>query len=86
MHTIGKTFTFTPTAKKRISKNMISEPRNFEHLIHTETEAEAEKIFRDWNPSAGKLPGERARAFREITCRGTAGVAWEIGEMPIVLT
>ncbi|ORZ27638.1 kinase-like domain-containing protein [Lobosporangium transversale] len=54
----GKTFTFTPTTKKRISKNMISEPKNFEHLIHTETEAEAELIFKEWirNPSAGKLP------------------------------
>lgn len=39
---------------------MISEPKNFEHLIHTETEAEAEQIFKEWirNPSAGKLPGE----------------------------
>ncbi|KAF8927228.1 hypothetical protein BGZ52_004713 [Haplosporangium bisporale] len=37
---------------------MISEPKNFEHLIHTETEAEAEHIFKEWirNPSAGKLP------------------------------
>ncbi|KAG0049734.1 hypothetical protein BGZ83_005441 [Gryganskiella cystojenkinii] len=37
---------------------MISEPKNFEHLIHTETEAEATQIFKDWmrNPSAGKLP------------------------------
>ncbi|KAF8933850.1 hypothetical protein BGZ58_006077 [Dissophora ornata] len=37
---------------------MISEPKNFEHLIHTETEAEAEMIFKEWirNPSAGKLP------------------------------
>ncbi|KAF8983876.1 hypothetical protein BGZ46_009333 [Entomortierella lignicola] len=37
---------------------MISEPKNFEHLIHTETEAEAELIFKEWirNPSAGKLP------------------------------
>jgi len=56
----GKTFTFTTTTKRRISKNMISEPKNFEHLIHTETEAEATQIFKDWirNPSAGKLPGE----------------------------
>ncbi|KAG0361816.1 hypothetical protein BGZ54_008928 [Gamsiella multidivaricata] len=55
---IGKTFTFSPTTKRRISKNMISEPKNFEHLIHTETEAEAELIFKEWirNPSAGKLP------------------------------
>lgn len=54
----GKTFTFTSTTKRRISKNMISEPKNFEHLIHTETEAEAEHIFKEWirNPSAGKLP------------------------------
>ncbi|GJJ76388.1 hypothetical protein EMPS_08747 [Entomortierella parvispora] len=54
----GKTFTFTTTTKRRISKNMISEPKNFEHLIHTETEAEATQIFKDWirNPSAGKLP------------------------------
>ncbi|KAF9090315.1 hypothetical protein BGX29_011545 [Mortierella sp. GBA35] len=54
----GKTFSFTTTAKRRISKNMISEPKNFEHLIHTETEAEAEIIFKEWlrNPSAGKLP------------------------------
>ncbi|KAI1320106.1 hypothetical protein EDD11_002078 [Mortierella claussenii] len=54
----GKTFTFSPTTKRRISKNMISEPKNFEHLIHTETEAEAEHIFKEWirNPSAGKLP------------------------------
>lgn len=59
----GKTFTFTPTAKKRISKNMISEPKNFEHLIHTETEAEAESIFKAWikNPSAGKLPVSQLR-------------------------
>ncbi|KAK3825446.1 MAG: kinase-like protein [Benniella sp.] len=50
--------TFSPTTKKRISKNMISEPMNFEHLIHTETEAEARKIFEELNknPSAGKLP------------------------------
>ncbi|KAG0033003.1 hypothetical protein BGZ82_006278 [Podila clonocystis] len=54
----SKTFTFTSTTKRRISKNMISEPKNFEHLIHTETEAEAEHIFKEWirNPSAGKLP------------------------------
>ncbi|KAF9114299.1 hypothetical protein BGX27_011200 [Mortierella sp. AM989] len=54
----GKTFSFSPTTKRRISKNMISEPKNFEHLIHTETEAEAELIFKEWikNPSAGKLP------------------------------
>ncbi|KAI8606330.1 kinase-like domain-containing protein [Dissophora ornata] len=55
----GNTFNFSsPPAKKRISKNMISEPKNFEHLIHTETEAEAEMIFKEWirNPSAGKLP------------------------------
>ncbi|KAF9283633.1 hypothetical protein BGZ88_010373, partial [Linnemannia elongata] len=45
-------------AKRRISKNMISEPKNFEHLIHTETEEEATIIFKEWmrNPSAGKLP------------------------------
>ncbi|KAF9582515.1 hypothetical protein BGW38_000111 [Lunasporangiospora selenospora] len=55
---VGKTFSFSSTAKRRISKNMISEPKNFEHLIHTETEAEAELIFKEWikNPSAGKLP------------------------------
>ncbi|KAF9437280.1 hypothetical protein BGZ76_001342 [Entomortierella beljakovae] len=53
-----KTFTFSPTTKKRISKNMISEPKNFEHLIHTETEEEAEQIFKQWikTPNAGKLP------------------------------
>ncbi|KAG0371781.1 hypothetical protein BGX24_001179, partial [Mortierella sp. AD032] len=57
---VWKTFSFasSTTAKKRISKNMISEPRNFEHLIHTETEEEATIIFNEWkkNPSAGKLP------------------------------
>ncbi|KAF9121619.1 hypothetical protein BGX30_002456, partial [Mortierella sp. GBA39] len=55
----GKTFSFTSTtAKRRISKNMISEPKNFEHLIHTETEEEATIIFKEWmrNPSAGKMP------------------------------
>ncbi|KAK5816872.1 kinase-like protein [Linnemannia elongata] len=55
----GKTFSFSSTAaKRRISKNMISEPKNFEHLIHTETEEEATIIFKEWmrNPSAGKLP------------------------------
>ncbi|KAG0223019.1 hypothetical protein BGW41_005760 [Actinomortierella wolfii] len=63
----GKTFNFTTattaTAKRRISKNMISEPRNFEHLIHTETEQEATKIFQDWlkNPRAGKLPVQQLR-------------------------
>ncbi|KAG0003743.1 hypothetical protein BGZ79_000142 [Entomortierella chlamydospora] len=53
----GKTFTFSPTTKRRISKNMISEPKNFEHLIHTETEAEAELIFKEWikNPIPSKV-------------------------------
>lgn len=49
---------------------MISEPKNFEHLIHTETEEEATIIFKEWmrNPSAGKLPGEHYLLF---------GFAWK---------
>jgi hypothetical protein len=65
----GKTFSFTSTAaKRRISKNMISEPKNFEHLIHTETEEEATIIFKEWmrNPSAGKLPGKHL--FSSLNC------------------
>ncbi|KAG0269052.1 hypothetical protein DFQ27_004984 [Actinomortierella ambigua] len=68
----GKTFNFSTataaTAKRRISKNMISEPRNFEHLIHTETEQEATRIFQDWlkNPRAGKLPGENSQLRFDI--------------------
>jgi len=68
---IGKS-TFSPTTKKRISKNMISEPMNFEHLIHTETEAEARKIFEELNknPSAGKLPGKQSSGSQKACERG----------------
>ncbi|KAG0077214.1 hypothetical protein BGZ90_007524, partial [Linnemannia elongata] len=64
-------------AKRRISKNMISEPKNFEHLIHTETEEEATIIFKEWmrNPSAGKLPEN------DESEGGSVGAGWDNDEI-----
>ncbi|CAG8458599.1 792_t:CDS:2 [Cetraspora pellucida] len=44
--------------KRRYSKDDISSPADFEHLIHTESEAQAQEILLYWseNPTGNKMP------------------------------
>ncbi|KAG8880157.1 hypothetical protein FRB97_001046 [Tulasnella sp. 331] len=50
----------TPVKKRRISKDMVSTPRGFQHLVHASDAEQAEALLTRWGPDGvGKIGGTR---------------------------